>query len=137
MVIGSATANVSNTNTLTLSTNGANGAAVTAQDAYTGLKNALQNYTIASVSGGPVTLSSEGFGMGENSAPSTGTIAAKYSTSSVSQVGNLTTSPATFWTITAPVVNATATPYFNAYVSALADAGVYSDTVTFVATGVY
>jgi hypothetical protein len=138
----STTTNASNTTTLNLSTNASFGAVVTVSDLNQGLTSGGASHTIPSVTGtNPVALSNgvEAFGVGENAAPSTGSIYTRYSTGSVASVGQLfaAASAANFWTVPGPTNGATATPYFNTDIGGTTPAGNYSDTVTFLATGTF
>lgn len=138
IVLNNATANISNTVTLNVSTNAVHGFAITVQDSNGGMRSQAANYTINSVGSGPTTLSSEGFGMGVYGSPSAGTVASQYQASINGQVGSLTTSPQTFWSNTSPQTSSTSvSPYFNLYATPASPQGTYTDTVTFSATSTY
>jgi hypothetical protein len=119
------------TSALTVSTNAVNGVTLSVYDLNTGLYSAASAHTIPS-SSTTLTSSSEGYGI--NAAGNGLTIAAPYSGTS-DAVGGLSPTSATLATATSPVVNVTATITYLASITDLTPAGLYTDSVTYVAVG--
>ena len=124
---------------LIFSTNAANGANISVSDQYSGLYSSTAAYTIAAVNVGPaVTLSTESYGMGVPSV-GTGTVSSQYASSYANaQVGNLSGTSQTVWSIPTHFSSAiTLNPFFNAYIITSTPPGNYTDTVVYLASATF
>ncbi len=119
-------------NTLSLTTNATNGANITVQDQYAGLYNSLASYTIPSIT---ETLASgiEGYGINANS--SNMSISFPFSGTGDS-IGGLSISPAEILSyISTPIQSGSVNVNYIASASNITPTGIYSDNITFIATG--
>ncbi len=142
----------SDTNTtITVSTNAANGFNISVRDAGNGsnpglYKSSSPTYLIGSADGSPtfsdtatLTNDVDGFGIqGSTSGGSGATvaIAARYNQTS-NDVGGLELTPITLASATGAVASRVVTIVHKAAVSGLAAAGAYTDTLTYVCTGIF
>jgi hypothetical protein len=142
----------SDTNTtITVSTNAANGFNISVRDAGNGsnpglYKSSSPTYLIGSADGSPtfsdtatLTNDVDGFGIQGSTSGGSGatvTIAARYNQTS-NDVGGLELTPITLASATGAVASRVVTIVHKAAVSGLAAAGAYTDTLTYVCTGIF
>lgn len=142
----------SDTNTtITVSTNAANGFNISVRDEGNGsnpglYKSSSPTYLIGSADGSPtfsdtatLTNDVDGFGIQGSTSGGSGatvTIAARYNQTS-NNVGGLELTPITLASATGAVASRVVTIVHKAAVSGLAAAGAYTDTLTYVCTGVF
>lgn len=131
--------------TLTLSTNAKDGASITVNDTGSGttpgLYNSLAPHTIASATA-TLAAGTEGYGINAalTSTAGTGGVVGSMSVSSPyngtgDSVGGLTLTPTTLATTTTPIYLNTVQVNYLAAISVVTPAGIYTDNVTYLATG--
>ena len=122
----------SQTNTLTLSTNAQNGANITVEDQYAGLYSSADSYTIPS---NTETLVSGSQGFGINAASSSMTVEYPYN-STGNTIGGLSSSQNIgLASSNNTIQNANITVNYIASASSTTPTGVYSDNITYIASG--